>query len=78
MPLLCVRDLEGVEHLTCCLRLQQLFLPNPSRIIVKEVCFRREWLKPIFDAGLLLCAFLLSLVRNCADVVLPKMFRDSI
>lgn len=81
VPLLhegCVQEPEGVEHLTYPLRLQQLFLPNPTRIIVKEVSFRREWFKPVFDVNLLLCVFLLSLVRNYADVVLPKMFRDNI
>lgn len=69
---LCEGAGRGVEHLTCWLRLQQLFLPNPSRIIVKSACVKREWPKPIFGASLLLCAFLLSLVRNYADVVLPK------
>lgn len=34
--------------------------------------FQKGVAEPIFDASLLLCAFLLSLVRNYADVVLPK------
>lgn len=85
---------RGMQNVTCRLRLRRLSLPNPSRplrrmysltIWVVAYCKRpgesfREWLKPIADprCALLLDAFLRSLVRSHANVVFPKICRDSI
>lgn len=78
---------RGMEHVTCRLRLQQLSLPNPSRSLIWGVAYFkrlgesfREWLNPISDprCAPLLYAFLLSLVRSPANVILPKICMDSI